>query len=113
MTENSLIEENKKLILELNKLMDTESELPGFANDNKIIPYLGWYWRSIEIFEAKGITVSLYNGLWWIDETGKWDCPKKRLTTEDTNKALKLWISIVKTRIEYCDLSKSWNAEAN
>lgn len=99
-----MIEENKKLIEELNELMKTELE--GFDEDNKVFPYLGWFWRSIDDYEAEGLPMSYHEGYWWLDEAGKWDYPKRRLSVEETNKVLKIWITIVKANIEYFKFSK-------
>lgn len=103
------LEQNKKLIAELNELMKTE--IDGFDEENKVFPYLGWFWRNIDDdYEADGLPMSYYGGIWWLDEAGKWSYPQKRLSVEETNKALKIWITIVKANIDYFNFSKGLGA---
>lgn len=54
----------------------------GIEN-GKRIPYIGWYWRNIDVMEKDirvGITTEGYKG---IMENNKWDYGERRLTPEE------------------------------
>lgn len=56
----------------LNKLIDDTEGSP--------IPYFGWFWRDIDFFSPKGITIAEGNGRIAICENNKWGYPERYLT---------------------------------
>lgn len=68
--------------------MTTLDELVNQANNRdltwshgKILPYLGWYWRSIRA----GTVISWYDGKYWLNAPKKWGYPSYLLSDEERN----------------------------
>jgi len=69
-------EERKLLIRKLNDLVrKVEDKTLGM---DKVIPYLGWFWRDIDE-DTEYLIFSLPKGsdYYWLDEAQKWDYPEK------------------------------------
>lgn len=66
-------------------------------DDNKLVPYLGWFWRDLD---EDNQLLSLTSGEVWIDPANKWDYPYTRMTKGDTKKLKVMIADICKRAIK-------------
>jgi len=100
----SVEERFSQLAKRLNKLMDDLSAL----TDNKAIPYLGWFWRSIDPIRPV-LRISWAGELekhWWLDEAGKWEYPRRYVEGEEAIKVLELCVKSAEYTFELLTLLK-------
>ena len=80
-------DEIKFLIRKLNELV-RKSEDTTLGMD-KIIPYLGWFWRDIDE-DTEYLVFSRPKGsnYYWLDEAQKWDYPQKIIRNPEEIKTI-------------------------
>jgi hypothetical protein len=58
-------------------------------DDEKVIPYMGWFWRNTN-FADKRIPIGFYGGHVGIMENNKWDYPERYMTTAEADQLIAL-----------------------
>lgn len=103
---------NKELALKLNEVMNKMSEL---SHEEKVIPYMGWFWRELLDWEADALPLSREesHGFFWLDIAGKWDYEFVRVNAEYSRRILENMIQLGETFLTLVDLLKIENVRAN
>ena len=66
---------------------------PSSFSDNRAeapIPYQGWFWRSVDFFAPRGITIAEGDGQIAVCQNNKWDYPQRYLTDVERDEFLRL-----------------------
>jgi len=98
----------KELAEKLNELMESED----LINENKAIPYLGWWWRDISP-DIPRLTLSWpsEDGPGWIDEARKWGYLSKIVEISKSIEILEACITVVEANIKLVKLLKQEQPE--
>jgi hypothetical protein len=54
------------------------------------IPYQGWYWRAVNFFAPRGITIAMGDGQIAVCQSNKWGYPERYLTDDEQAEFLRL-----------------------
>ena len=80
--------------------------------DNKIIPYLGWFWREFPDYMQE-VDLALCEGKIWIDNAKKWSYPYCKSSIEDAIKIKELIKDIAIKNIELSNILESYKDKMN
>jgi len=79
---------------------EEDEQIKKFFNNDKPIPYLGWFWRSTDFYN-KNIPIGFSNlGYVGVMENNKWDYDERNMTYPEANQL-----------IEYLDRAMDANGE--
>lgn len=73
----------------------------SFSDDREDapIPYQGWFWRSVDFFTPRGVTIAEGDGQVGVCENNKWDYPERWLTDDEQAEFLRLvWAAYQESR---------------
>jgi hypothetical protein len=62
---------------------DLFSHLAGKGEDVRPVPYVGWYWRSVDFFEPRGVTIADGPNGVGVCQSNKWDYDDRDLTDDE------------------------------
>lgn len=71
----------------LNSFMANHADKSKEEGDGKRIPYIGWFWRSVNFVDGE-ITIGDCGDFIGFMENNKWDYPERELSKEEANKVL-------------------------
>ena len=69
----------------MNDFLSENNEGASFPQngDGAVIPYHGWYWRSVDFFKPHGVVIARSGDLVGVCMSNKWDYPSRSLTEEE------------------------------
>lgn len=98
-----MTKENKLKFAKLERKLDGLMKADKISDmDEKLVPYLGWWWREIGP-DYPSIRMSWLEGHWWIDECGKWAYPSKTIGEEEAIALLEQCIKVAELGPEGID----------
>lgn len=103
---------------ELNRFIANHSghvfeALAGEEVTESPIPFQGWYWRAVDFFNPRGITIAEGDGQVGVCENNKWDYPARYLTDDEQAHFLGLvWTAYAESRKggSLADINKTTHA---
>ena len=92
---------NQELATRLNELASNLAKI----SDQRIIPYLGWYWRDITDFHIENLVLSLpeNSDFYWLDVARKWDYQTYSCSSEESAIVMTKLIKIAEAYLDYVD----------